>query len=89
MKELGPLNVKSEVPNLLLNATSLDFINTLTKDPAERQDLLQTVEYTRKKMKDDKKCTVQECFSTSFNMQKIKVELFGHIQLFWYWFLSK
>ena len=32
----------------LFDLKPLDFINILTKDPAERQDLLQTVEYTRK-----------------------------------------
>ena len=45
-----------------------EFINILTKDPTERQDLLQAVEYTRKKLKDDKMCTIQQCFNTDFNM---------------------
>ena len=32
----------------LFDLKPLDFINILTKDPAKQQDLLQTVEYTRK-----------------------------------------
>ena len=45
-----------------------EYINILTKDHSERENLLQTVEFTRKKMKDDKKCTVQQCYNNDFNM---------------------
>ena len=48
-----------------------NYIDILTKDASERQDLLQTVEYTRKKMVDAKKTTVQASYNTDFNMEEI------------------
>ena len=37
-----------------------EYIDILTKDAKERQDLLQTVEYTRRKITDCKKGTIKE-----------------------------
>ena len=45
-----------------------EYINILTKDSSERQDLLQTVEYTKKKMADMKKTTVQASYNSDFNI---------------------
>ena len=49
MKEfINSMLVTNDAAERGIKITS-DFINILTKDPAEWQELLQTVEYTRKK----------------------------------------
>ena len=44
-----------------------EYIDILTKDPNDRQNLSQSVEFTRKRMNVFKKSTVQESFQKDFN----------------------
>ena len=45
-----------------------DYINILTKDSAEKQNVLQTVEYTRRKMSNNRKSTIQDSYHNDFDM---------------------
>ena len=45
-----------------------EYINILTKHSSKRQDLLQRVEYTKKKMADTKKTTIQSSYNSDFNI---------------------